>query len=201
MSKYVRFTGAWKKDFHVSPFNSRDGSYTLTAHDLFENKDEIDTRLSNTINLFSSGGHLKLIARIFSTSTAVNPQTCSFSDQIRLFASYGWVGFITFPRILKEAKTLFFSKKIAVFFRPEVMNSSISRRATDNERFVMITDTNGFLQRTSLLSGYLFHRFVSANWSAFSPLGIACSVYAVAHSIDIRNSSGCHCQASFLISF
>lgn len=128
------FTNQWKKDFHVSPFNSRDGSYKLIAHDPapFDTSEALN--VNNTIILRSSQGHKKLVARVFSTDQAVNPMNATTFSKATLIIRWGWVGFVTFPRILREAWRLYFKQSLEVFFRPEVSQGSISRHATDIEK-------------------------------------------------------------------
>ena len=61
-SDSIVFRHSWPKDFHVSPFNSRNGSYTLVAYDPFQNKSSL--RVDNTITLNSSKDHAKIVARL-----------------------------------------------------------------------------------------------------------------------------------------
>lgn len=131
-AKSGRFKNAWLKDFHVSPFNSRKGSYTLSALDPFVgvgNPGSID----NTIILKSSEDHPKLVARIFSYGPSVDPMKISSWTKTRFLVQWCWVGFATLPRILKQAAVLFFKRKLHVWFRPEVHPTSIGRRPTSAE--------------------------------------------------------------------
>ena len=131
-SRRSTFLNRWSKDFHVSPFNSRKGSYSLAANDPFSGLPAID----NTITLLSSKHHAKLVARIFSTSRAMDPATMSTVDKARFILSWWWVGFVTFPRIVREAGKLFWKKGLHVWFRPEVLPGSISRNVTKEERII-----------------------------------------------------------------
>ncbi|KAI1473953.1 hypothetical protein F4774DRAFT_422783 [Daldinia eschscholtzii] len=119
----------WPKDFHVSPFNSRKGTYSLAAHDpLLPNVDGHGP-INNTINLMSSKNHTKLIARIFSEGDAIDPSKMTFFQKFKFLYSWWWVGFVTFPRIVKEATVLFFQRKLHVWYRPEPLKTSIGRHA------------------------------------------------------------------------
>ncbi|MCJ1471394.1 hypothetical protein MMC13_000033 [Lambiella insularis] len=131
-----KFTDAWTKDFHVSPFNSRKGSYALSAYDPFSVFQCQERPINNTITLTSSKGHPKLVARVFSTEPAIAPMSMSTWTKTRFLASWWWVGFVTFPRIVREAGKLFFRRKLHVWFRPEVLNDSIGRRETVRERII-----------------------------------------------------------------
>ncbi len=129
-----RFTGKWLKDFHVSPFNSRKGSYSLVANDPLSPLTTGQGPIGTTITLNSSGSHTKLVARIFSTGPAVDPAQLNTWSSIRFVLSWCWVGFMTSPRILNEAAKLFFHKKLHVWNRPEVAKGSMERRSTSLER-------------------------------------------------------------------
>ena len=131
--KGTKFTNSWSKDFHVSPFNSRKGSYGLSACDSLD-RGIID----NTISLSSSKGHPKLVARIFSTGDSIDPSNMGTLHTLVFIASWWWVGFVTFPRIVREAAKLFFRRKLHVWYRPEVLPMSIGRHETEDERSVIL---------------------------------------------------------------
>ena len=129
LTKSTRFVGSWAKDFHVSPFNSRKGAYAVSAEDPLA-----QGKIDNTITLSSSKGHPKLVARIFSTNPCVDPSEITSWETFRFVLAWWWVGFVTFPRILREAAKLFFLRKLHVWYRPEVFKESIGRQATEDER-------------------------------------------------------------------
>ena len=128
-----KFTDVWMKDFHVSPFNSRKGSYALKAQNPFPTVFHDDPRIDNTITLKSSKDHGKLVARLFSTGKSLDPDQLGFFGTAWFVLSWWWVGLVTFPRILREAGKLFFKRKLHVWFRPEVQTSSIGRLPTSAE--------------------------------------------------------------------
>ena len=130
----ARFTSIWYKDFHVSPFNSRKGTYALSAEEPLE-----EGKINNTITLSSSKGYPKLVARIFSTGDCIDPSKAGNWSTLRFVAAWWWVGLITFPRIVKEAAKLYFLRKLHVWYRPEVLQESIGRQATDDERWALYT--------------------------------------------------------------
>ncbi|KAL9126276.1 MAG: hypothetical protein Q9217_004649 [Psora testacea] len=129
----AKFTNVWSKDFHVSPFNSRKGAYSLTANDPFFPHLTGSLPINNTITLTSSKKHAKLVARVFSTAPSLDPSTFGSWHRLKFIASWWWVGFVTFPRIVREAAKLFFRRKLHVWYRPEVLKSSIGRQATAYE--------------------------------------------------------------------
>ncbi|KAI1380602.1 hypothetical protein F4677DRAFT_192480 [Hypoxylon crocopeplum] len=123
----------WQKDFHVSPFNSRKGAYSLAAYDPLLPSMEGRGPINSTINLISSKSHAKLVARIFSDGDAIDPTEMTSFQIFKFLASWWWVGFVTFPRILKEAMLLFFKRSLHVWFRPEPLETSIGRHADKTE--------------------------------------------------------------------
>lgn len=129
-----RVTGSWPKDFHVSPFNSRKGSYSLLARDPLGPGMEGFQGIDVTINLRSSKGNAKLVARLFSEGTAVQVGSLGILSKARFLLSWSWIGFATFPRILREAAALFFQRRLHVWYRPEPLKESLGRRANDIER-------------------------------------------------------------------
>jgi DUF1365 family protein len=128
-----KFTDVWMKDFHVSPFNSRKGSYALKAHNPFPSVDYENPTIDNTITLKSSKDHRKLVARLFSTGKAFNPDQLGLFGTARFILTWWWVGLVTFPRIIREAFKIFFKRKLHVWFRPEVLASSVGRLPTSAE--------------------------------------------------------------------
>ena len=133
-----RFAGSWTKDFHVSPFNSRKGAYSLSAVDPFFpylSSGAGAALVNNVITLSSSKQHPKLIARVFSSSESIDPYKLKGWGTFKFIAAWWWVGFVTFPRIVREAGKLFFRRKLHVWYRPEVLKDSIGRSETEDERF------------------------------------------------------------------
>ena len=126
----AKFVSHWKKDFHVSPFNSRKGSYALSASNV-----RAESVIDNTITLKSSKGHGKLVARIFSTQDPIDPASFGSWDFAIFLASWWWVGFATFPRIVREAAKLFFKRRLHVWYRPEVLKDSLGRKETQDEKY------------------------------------------------------------------
>ncbi|KAF2456852.1 hypothetical protein BDY21DRAFT_322257 [Lineolata rhizophorae] len=141
-----RFCDSWSKDFHVSPFSSRKGSYSFSGTDPFDTSSTSTGQINNTIVLRSSKGHGKLVARIFSEGEPIDPLRISPWRTALLLLRWSWVGFLTEPRILKEAWRLYFGKKLHVWFRPEITLSSVPRHATGTEKTIE-TFLVGFLSQ------------------------------------------------------
>lgn len=127
----MKFTAKWKKDFHVSPFNDRAGTYSVTATDI------VATRMVDvTITLSDMDEKPKIVARIHSLASGIEPtSTSSRTAQLSFLVRQGWKGFLTNPRILRQAWTLW-RKRLMVYFRPEPLSSSIGRTETLDEAVV-----------------------------------------------------------------
>lgn len=125
------FKSQWPKDFHVSPFNSRKGNYSLLSTNPFSDPNRCT--VNNTITLLSSKSHVKLIARIFSVGESIDPTSISKFSLFYLLLRWCLTGFLTFPRILYEAFRLFFQRRLYVWYRPEVYSTSIGRKETESE--------------------------------------------------------------------
>ncbi|KAF1939482.1 hypothetical protein EJ02DRAFT_352156 [Clathrospora elynae] len=124
------FTDAWMKDFHVSPFNSRKGSYALKALNPFPHVTYDCPMIDNTITLKSSKDNAKIVARLHSTGKALDTDELGLLGTLRFVMSWWWVGLVTFPRIAREAFKLFTKRKLHVWFRPEVQTTSVGRPPT-----------------------------------------------------------------------
>ncbi|KAM0552556.1 hypothetical protein ACHAPJ_007884 [Fusarium lateritium] len=124
----------WRKDFHVSPFNSRKGSYSLLASDPLGPEMQCFRGLDVTINLSSSKGFPKLTAKLFSEGEALDPYELSIVQKARFILSWFWVGSVTYARFVKESATLFYNRKLHVWYRPEPLKDSMGRPADDTEK-------------------------------------------------------------------
>ncbi|KAK4989058.1 hypothetical protein LTR50_003527 [Elasticomyces elasticus] len=129
-SRAKTFTETWPKDFHVSPFNSRKGTYNLSAQDPLASFGIKDRMIDNTIVLRTSKNEAKLVARVFSEGAPIDPAGDSALRLFRFVLGWWWVGLVTFPRIVREAGKLYFKRSLYVWFRPEVVLGSIGRKAT-----------------------------------------------------------------------
>jgi DUF1365 family protein len=128
-----RFNDIWMKDFHISPFSSRKGSYVLKALNPFPYAAYDSPAIDNTITLISTKDHAKLVARLHSTGRALNPESMSVLDTVQFIWSWWWVGLLTLPRTLKEESQLFFKRNLHMWARPEVLHTSVGRSPTPIE--------------------------------------------------------------------
>lgn len=144
-----RFRSRWDKDFHVSPFNDRDGIYSLSAADPFEQSSK--NHIDNTIVLGHPDGTPKIVARVFSVCPPIDPSGLSTLQTYGLIGRWWWVGLVTNARILREARMLWL-KKLPVFYRPEVKLSSIGRTES-REEIILESFFRAFLRRITQETG------------------------------------------------
>ncbi|KAK4246751.1 hypothetical protein C7999DRAFT_15145 [Corynascus novoguineensis] len=130
------FQQTWAKDFYVSPFNSREGSYTVTASNPLNTRCIEDTAgpINITITLLSSRGYHKMVAILSPAGNPLDPCAMTTAQKICFLARWWHVGFLTYPRILKQAAALFFLHRLRMWPRPEPLKGTLSRRATATER-------------------------------------------------------------------
>ncbi|EKD20934.1 uncharacterized protein L3040_005869 [Drepanopeziza brunnea f. sp. 'multigermtubi'] len=136
VQKPPRYTGTWPKDFYVSTFNSRNGSYSLSASDPFFPYMTKAGPINTTITLNSSSCKPKLVARVYSAGPALDPTTMSAWAKTRFLASWWWVGLATFPRTVKEALNLLMRKGMPWVFRPEPRKETMARKADPLELMI-----------------------------------------------------------------
>ncbi|PWY73130.1 hypothetical protein BO94DRAFT_475329 [Aspergillus sclerotioniger CBS 115572] len=129
------FTSIWPKDFHVSPFNPREGmSYALTTADPLLAGPEGTQPIDSRIVLVASDRRVQLIATIRATGPAIRPAALSTSQRYQLIFSWGWVGALTEPRIFFQAARLHLQRKLRVWSLPVPLERTISRHASQIER-------------------------------------------------------------------
>lgn len=133
--KPPRFTNTWSKEFYVSPFNSRNGSYSVSTSDPFFPSLSGSNPLDLTLTLSSSERSF-LVARVFSDGPAIDPSTMSVLEKTRFLLSWWWVGFATFPRTLVQAFKLFYKRSLPLVSRPEPIKVTISRHADSAQKFL-----------------------------------------------------------------
>ncbi|KAL6700717.1 hypothetical protein J3F84DRAFT_344231 [Trichoderma pleuroticola] len=124
---------SWKKEFHMSPFNSRKGFYSLLARDPFEGDMEGFSGIDIHLNLVSSKGQPKLAVRLHSEGKALDASQIGPWAQAKFVFTWFWVGFLTFPRMVTQAASLFFYHQLHIWFRPEPLKDSLGRRTDDTE--------------------------------------------------------------------
>ncbi|TGO32606.1 hypothetical protein BHYA_0302g00040 [Botrytis hyacinthi] len=135
--KPPRFTNTWSKEFYVSPFNSRSGSYSVSASDPFFPSLSGNNPLDLTLTL-SSTERPFLVARVFSDGHPFDPSNMSVLEKTKFLLSWWWVGFATFPRTLVQASILFFKRSLPWVSRPEPFKKTISRHADDTQKSIEV---------------------------------------------------------------
>ncbi|KFG80604.1 hypothetical protein MANI_028773 [Metarhizium anisopliae] len=119
------------KDFHVSPFNSRKGAYTLSTLDPAD-----EGEISVAITLRSSKGRPKLVARWWSVTSAIDPEMLPTVQALWLLICWGSNILTTFLKILFQAILLARVRKLEIWYRPEPSPSALPRRPTATETFL-----------------------------------------------------------------
>lgn len=98
LQKAVPFRSTWSKDFHVSPFSSRKGSYSLSAWDPYDTKDD-DSRHRRNVDivatLLSSKDEPKLVARLWSDGSPLDVTNVPVISAVGFLSLWGWVGLMT----------------------------------------------------------------------------------------------------------
>ena len=153
------FSHSWEKDFHVSPFNSRDGSYTLQATDPYANASKGDFNVDCNIVLKSVHQKAKIVARVFSTGSALDAISMTWWQTLAFVLRWWWVGLMTNPRILREARILWV-KKLQVYYRPEVTKTSVGRQELPEEAqlepyFLLLLERLAQCSQNGLLLSYI----------------------------------------------
>ncbi len=101
--------GTFSKEFHVSPFNSRDGSYTCVCDDPLK---RVDIRLV----LSDKDGKKKLTATVAE----------QYRGSIPIYRLF--VCFLTFPRIVWQAAQLYLRRRLRIHWLPNVLESKATMR-------------------------------------------------------------------------
>lgn len=128
-----RFIFTWNKDFHVSPFNyhiDTDESYSVTTIDIHRTR-----KLDVTIVLRQGTDKKpKIVSRVFSEQV-VDPAKLTAWQKVLFLLQYGWIGYLTEPRILLQARKLWM-KSLKVFVWPEPLQETMPRAATASEDMI-----------------------------------------------------------------
>ncbi|KAL6921980.1 hypothetical protein FSST1_006006 [Fusarium sambucinum] len=123
-----------QKEFHISPFNSRKGSYSILASDPLGPEMCGFRGLDITINLFSSKGYKKLVAKLVSENWAIDPREMSVTQKVGFILNWFGSAVATFPRFIKESAVLLFRHNLHVWYRPEPRKNSMGRSSSDVEK-------------------------------------------------------------------
>ncbi|KAL3608377.1 hypothetical protein FPOAC2_03372 [Fusarium poae] len=125
-----------QKEFHVSPFNSRNGSYTLLASNPL-GSDMCGFRgLDITLHLFSSKDHPKLVAKLVSDNQAIDSRMMNIVQKAGFILTWFWSAVATLPRFIKESAVLFYRHNLHFWYRPEPRKNSIGRSSSDVEKIL-----------------------------------------------------------------
>ncbi|KAI5778423.1 hypothetical protein EDC01DRAFT_634816 [Geopyxis carbonaria] len=130
--KGYNFAGTMEKDFHISPFNRRTGSYVIQVRDpVLEDEDGVN-RVDVNMAVISTDGVKTMMARAYSTSAAFDLQNGSRWAGLWIAVSWGWNTFMALPQTFFEAWKIY-RRGIKVYTRPEPKSDSGRRNASAAE--------------------------------------------------------------------
>lgn len=129
----TRFTTNFSKDFFVSPFSDRSGSYSLVTNDPLYPKMTGTGPIKLCLTLSSDSGKPKVVARVYSNGPPVNPAELSWWQVQRFAISKAWDTWATEPRTVYQAVLLMYKRGLYIFSVPEPLKTSICRKAKDHE--------------------------------------------------------------------
>lgn len=86
----LKFSHTFAKDFHVSPFISRRGSYNVTSNDPSKGED-----INVAVTLSSSMGHVKLIARWTSATNVLDVSSLGRLPAVWIICCWAWTVLLT----------------------------------------------------------------------------------------------------------
>ena len=130
--KPTKLVNAWSKDFYVSPYNPRGGTYSVAATDAFFPVMTGNGPVNVTLTLRHSDRPY-VVARVFSTDAAIDPAAMSLGQKTYFLATWWWVGLLTYPRTLIQAFFLFTRRRMPWIFRPEPLKGTIAKHGDSNE--------------------------------------------------------------------
>lgn len=123
-----------KKEFHVSPFNSRKGCYSILTSDPLGPDMRGIRGLDITLSLFSSKGYPKLVAKVASENEAIDPCDMKIVQRVGFILKWSWSAIATLLRFIKESATLFYGHNLHFWHRPEPLKNSTGRSADSIEK-------------------------------------------------------------------
>jgi hypothetical protein len=127
---------SWRKRFHVSPFNSRKGSYSILVKDPPEPGMQGFRGLDISITLSSSKDQPKLVAKLLSEGEAINPYRMGILGRVGFISSWLCSVLTILPRFMMQSAILFFKHNLHFWYRPEPLKDSIGRSANGIEKIL-----------------------------------------------------------------
>ena len=130
------FKNVFEKEFYLSPFSARNGTYSIVAADPFANTvNNEGCRIDILLVLRSSEGRPKVIGRLISEGAPMIASSVSMTSLMHFLSRFWWLGFATLPRIMWQAWQIDTYKKLQVWLKPEIRSTNMPRRATAGERY------------------------------------------------------------------
>jgi DUF1365 family protein len=123
------FAGAMHKDFHISPFNHRSGSYVIQVRDPLRD----DMRQDVHMTVYDADKKKTMAARAYSITRAFDIESGSRVQGLWIGCAWGWNTFMALPQTFYQAFKIWHRGGIKVSTRPEPLPSSAKRKATATE--------------------------------------------------------------------
>ncbi|RDL37675.1 uncharacterized protein BP5553_05108 [Venustampulla echinocandica] len=128
------YSTTFPKALYLSVFDSRTGTYKICATDALSPSMSGNGPINITIALSST--RTKLVGRLCSTSSGIDPGSLLLWEKTVFLAQWVWVGLATYFRTRVQAFILFYRKNITWVVKPQPSRESMPRRANKMEIFL-----------------------------------------------------------------
>jgi DUF1365 family protein len=108
-----------KRTFHVSPFNDRLGIYKMLC------KDPSSGYLDMRIIMYADQENESQLKKKMVATVSGPSYILSMNSVLYAIIKYPYDIFLTFPRILKEAYKLHYTKKLGIYHRPTPIEGTV----------------------------------------------------------------------------
>lgn len=129
----------WLKEFHSFPFNSREGSYSLSITDILARLANGRDPINGTVTLRSAKEPNRIVTQVVSDGQPVCPSTTTVVQKTHFLLSWWWVCLTTFPRMWFQAGRLWFESKLHAWNRPVPLCKSLGRNLNSAERTMEVS--------------------------------------------------------------
>ncbi|CAG8557544.1 18567_t:CDS:2 [Rhizophagus irregularis] len=141
-----------KRAFHVSPFNDRLGTYKMLC------KDPSSGYLDMRIVMYAGQDNKSQLKKKMVATVSGPSYILSMNSLLYAIIRYPFDIFLTFPRILKEAYKLHYSKKLGIYHRPIPIEGTVVKLEPNSIELhaqEIITSYLRYLIESSLESTYI----------------------------------------------
>ncbi|KAI1742694.1 hypothetical protein F4680DRAFT_457206 [Xylaria scruposa] len=150
-----------QKDIHEYSFISRDRVCSLVANDPLAPNMKGTGPVNNNVSLMSSDA--KFLARIMITGETIDTMRLSLKQRLLFTIRWRWSKITAFPSIAKQAATVFFDRRLAIWEHPKLLKEIINPDATEVERGLEVVFRNYLRYLVKQSSSLLRVRYVPAS--------------------------------------